>query len=103
MGQGEDFRPLYTQDKDGDSSYSTATRYKPRYSDIDTDKIWIFLGEICLQGSYKEEWHHSGWALISQKRWNVLEEDLAVECATKGPNVPMEGMLKYIANQREFK
>ena len=28
---------------------------------------------------------------------------MAVECATKGPNVPMEGMLKYIANQREFK
>ena len=28
---------------------------------------------------------------------------MAVEHATKGPYVPLEGMLKYIANHRELK
>ena len=28
---------------------------------------------------------------------------MEVERAPKGPNVPVEGMLKYIANQRELK
>ena len=32
-----------------------------------------------------------------------MEEVVAVEHATKGLYVPLEGMLKYIANQRELK
>ena len=33
---------------------------------------------------------------------DLLEEDLAIERAPYGPNVLMEGMLKYTANQREL-
>ena len=99
MGQGENLRPLCTQDKDGDSGYCIATGWKPRHPDMEGDKIWSFLGEIYLQASYKDEGHFSGLALSSQKRRISLEEVVAVERATEGPYVPLEGMLKYIVNQ----